>query len=230
MVKLNSKHGINKTKRSIVGRLVHDVPESLSSKPKPSDKPTIKLSEENIETPIIHDNPIPGTTVLGMDLDDNELFDKPKAEDNPKTNNDNKKQEKPKTKEKPNPKSDGKKETNTPSKVLFPSEKLKKETTPKYAKLVLVRKLDGEIVKISKKDFIIGKSKYSDYQVTKNNTVSRSHIVAHKHKDGSLTIEDNNSKNGTFIDGERLKANEEIKLKDGMSLRLSDEIFDVKKA
>lgn len=123
--------------------------------------------------------------------------------------------EEPKVEEKPKPKPKPKKQD--------------KPKTPRYAKLVLVRKLDGEVVKISKKEFVIGKSKYSDYQVTKNNTVSRSHVIAHKQSDGSLTIEDNDSKNGTFLDGERLEPHEEVKLKDGMSLRLSDEIFEVKK-
>ena len=76
---------------------------------------------------------------------------------------------------------------------------------------------------------LLWKSKYSDYQITKNNTVSRSHIIAHKLSDGSLTVEDNDSKNGTFLDGERLEAHKEIKLKKGQTLRLSDEVFEVSK-
>ena len=198
MAKVNAKHAKPKEKKSIVGRLIHDVPDSLLNKPKPSDTPTKILEVEEIETPVVSGDPNPGTTVLGMDFDEPEVVEEPKVEEKPE----------------PKPK---------------PVEK-KQEKAPRYAKLVLVRKLDGEVVKISKKDFVIGKSKYSDYQVTKNNTVSRSHVVAHKQNDGSLTIEDNESKNGTFLDGERLEPHEEVKLKDGMSLRLSDEIFEVQKA
>ena len=198
MAKVNAKHAKPKEKKSIVGRLIHDVPDSLLNKPKPSDTPTKILEVEEIETPVVSGDPNPGTTVLGMDFDEPEVVEEPKVEEKPE----------------PKPK---------------PVEK-KQEKAPRYAKLVLVRKLDGEVVKISKKDFVIGKSKYSDYQVTKNNTVSRSHVVAHKRNDGSLTIEDNESKNGTFLDGERLEPHEEVKLKDGMSLRLSDEIFEVQKA
>lgn len=202
MAKVNAKHAKPKEKKSIVGRLIHEVPDSLLNKPKPSDTPTQVLEPEAIETPVVNGDPNPGTTVLGMSFDEPEVIDEPKVEEKPKA--------KPKSKPKPVAKKPAK--------------------TPRYAKLVLVRKLDGEVVKISKKDFVIGKSKYSDYQVTKNNTVSRSHVVAHKQNDGSLTIEDNESKNGTFLDGERLEPHEEVKLKDGMSLRLSDEIFEVQKA
>ena len=202
MAKVNAKHAKPKEKKSIVGRLIHDVPDSLLNKPKPSDTPTQVLEPEAIETPVVSGDPNPGTTVLGMSFDEPEVVEEPKVEEKPKA--------KPKSKPKP--------ATKKPVKA------------PRYAKLVLVRKLDGEVVKISKKDFVIGKSKYSDYQVTKNNTVSRSHVVAHKQNDGSLTIEDNDSKNGTFLDGERLESHEEVKLKDGMSLRLSDEIFEVQKA
>ena len=202
MAKVNAKHAKPKEKKSIVGRLIHDVPDSLLNKPKPSDTPTQVLEPEVIETPVVSGDPNPGTTVLGMSFDEPELVEEPKVEEKPK----------PKQKSKPKP------VAKKPAKA------------PRYAKLVLVRKMDGEVVKISKKDFVIGKSKYSDYQVTKNNTVSRSHVVAHKKSDGSLTIEDNDSKNGTFIDGERLEPHEEMKLKDGMSLRMSNEVFEVQKA
>ena len=200
MLKINAKHAKPKVKKSIAGRIIHDVPDSLLNKPKPSDTPTQVLEPEEIETPVVSENPNPGTTVLGMGFDEPEIVEEPKVEEE--------------TKPKPKPKPAAKKQPKV----------------PRYAKLVLVRKLDGEVVKISKKDFVIGKSKYSDYQVTKNNTVSRSHIVAHKQNDGTLTIEDNDSKNGTFLDGERLEPHEEVRLEEGMSLRLSDEIFEVRLA
>lgn len=139
---------------------------------------------------------------------------------------------KPKISGKPKSKSKVATKSKATSKVSSGTKTTKssKPRTPRYAKFVLVRKLDDEVIKISKKDFVIGKSKYSDYQVTKNNTVSRSHVVAHKHADGSLTVEDNDSKNGTFLDGERLEAHQEVVLSGGMSLRLSDEIFVVREA
>lgn len=226
MAKVNAKHAKPKEKKSIVGRLIHDVPDSLLNKPKPSDTPTKVLELDVIEAPVIHDDPNPGTTVLGMDFDEPEAEEVVSPAQRPKV--EEPEVEEPKSKE---PKVEEPKAEDAPKPESKPKTAKKKQAkAPRYAELVLVRKLDGEVVKISKKDFVIGKSKYSDYQVTKNNTVSRSHVVAHKQTDGSLTIEDNDSKNGTFIDGERLEPHEEVKLKDGLSLRMSDEIFEVRKA
>ena len=93
--------------------------------------------------------------------------------------------------------------------------------------LFLIRKSNGEKIVINKDKFVIGKSKFSDYQVRGNSTVSRSHIIVTCQSDGSLIIEDNNSKNGTFVDGIRVGPHERFKLEAGQSLRLSDEIFDI---
>lgn len=202
MAKVQAKHAKPKTIKSLEGRTINDAPKSLLDRPQPSDDPTVILEEEIVKPNVnVDDNP--GTTVLGMD---NEASEAPEVEEKPV------KKEKPKA-----------------AKPKKPAAQ-KKTTTPRTSKLVLVRKFNGEVVKITKRDFVIGKSKYSDYQVTKNNTVSRSHVIAHKQTDGSLTVEDNGSKNGTFVDGERLESGKEVKLKAGQSLRLSDEIFDVQKA
>lgn len=216
----NSKTTIDE-KKTLNGRIVHDVPMSLLNKPKPSDKPTKKLddnqncvsqSEEqnfNAEDQVMDSASTPGTTVLGLDMEDfssdNELNEPQKLED-----------AKPEKVVVEKPKTAAKSES-------------QKKRAPRNANLFLVRKLNGDEVKITKKDFIIGKSKYSDFQVKGNNTVSRSHIIAHKQMDGSLTIEDNDSKNGTFIDEKQIAAHEEIELHEGQVVRISDEVFEVKK-
>lgn len=107
-----------------------------------------------------------------------------------------------------------------------------KFTKPKVkdSNLLLVRSSNGEIIRIINDNFVIGKSKYTNYQVTGNNTVSRRHILIHKKNNGNLYIEDNDSKNGTFLDGQRLKAHQKKQLVAGQSLRLSDEVFEVREA
>lgn len=242
------------------GREIHNVPVSLTNKPQPSDKPTkvldenldfddqkVKINVQEPEPQSLIDNNLnddfldtPGTTVLGLDMDDEPIFQN--TDDNklhkPDTKNKiNQKIEKVEKsddteerqkKEKAKPKhASANKGLTTKSKVQNVSKTKKK--VPRYSKYVIVRRFNGEEIKISKKDFVIGKSKYSDYQLRGNNTVSRSHIIAHKHSDGSLTLEDNDSKNGTFLDEKKLEAHEEIKVKDGQSLRMSDELFSIRK-
>lgn len=104
----------------------------------------------------------------------------------------------------------------------------KKTTKKKKTECKLIRLSNKETVVISKDGFVVGKSKYSDYQVTKNNTISRSHAIIHILDDGTFTIEDNDSKNGTCVDGVYLKAHEQIEIKDDQTIKLSDEVFRVK--
>lgn len=108
---------------------------------------------------------------------------------------------------------------------------VKKPTAKKAKKKIeckLVRLSNKETVEITKDGFIVGKSKHSDYQIMKNNTVSRSHAIFHILDNGNFAIEDNDSKNGTCVDGVYLKAHEQKELKDDQTIRLSDEVFRVK--
>ena len=82
----------------------------------------------------------------------------------------------------------------------------------------------GERVRIQGKRFVVGKSKYSNYQVRNTTTVSRSHALFHCEEDGCW-IEDDNSRNGTFVNGERLAPGVRKRLSDGDSVRMSDEMF-----
>lgn len=265
---------INNVASGINGREVHEIPDSLLNKPKPSDKPTVILdsdaidvneSSEKVESVENNFDPAatPGTTVLGMDdfFDSDEpeqqdlLVDNSKNEEKPSSPKHEKKAEsstlknnvsdnniedkvkdspkKVSSKQKENESSKDKK-AKTSSKTKKPSKKVKKNSDVnkepaniKTTQLYLVRKVDGDVIKITKDKFVIGKSKYSDYQVTQNNTVSRSHAIVHI-VDGKYYIEDNSSKNGTFIDGARIQANIKNELEVGQSVRMSDEIFEVK--
>ena len=74
------------------------------------------------------------------------------------------------------------------------------------------------------KRFVVGKSKYSTYQVRNTTTVSRSHALFHCEED-ACWVEDDNSRNGTFVNGERLAPNVRKRLEDGDAVRMSDEMF-----
>lgn len=266
----------NKAMLGIRGREVHEIPNSLRNKPKPSDKPT-KILGDFAEGANLDFADTPGTTVLGMD----DFFGSTglDGEDNVEENSSTKEKQVKKVvsekavKDKPHSKKTKSKKTikdniSAIKEALPASKKLssvsnkknvksaKKQASKKIekpvvdepttviaedeiseqipneqpAKFYLVRKIDGEVVKIAKDNFVVGKSKYSDYQVTRNNTVSRSHVIIHKTADGNLLLEDNGSKNGTFVDGARIDAHKKVELSAGQSVRMSDEIFEVKKA
>ena len=252
MPRINAKHVKKKKIKSIAGRKILDAPNSLIDKTKPSDTPTKILQDKEIEVPVVNFDPNPDTTVLGMDFEEdfteNANHDSLQDSLTSEVKNDYENQSSFENQNNPKNEEISEKSSNTDVQNISHSPKtannikIKNSSNPsnspkfssaripKYSKFALIRKSDGEVIKITKADFVIGKSKYSDYQVTKNNTVSRSHVIAHKQLDGGLSIEDNNSKNGTFVDGEKLEPYEQVFLQEGMSIRLSDEIFEVKKA
>lgn len=82
----------------------------------------------------------------------------------------------------------------------------------------------GERVELRGRRFVVGKSKHSTFQVTNTNTVSRSHAVFCA-AGGTCTVEDDDSRNGTFVNGERLAAHEPRELVDGDTVRMSDVDF-----
>ena len=68
-----------------------------------------------------------------------------------------------------------------------------------------VRKSTGEIINITKPEFIIGKSKTkADYAIENNSAISREHCIVIQ-RDGVNYIKDNNSTNHTYVNGVELQ-------------------------
>ena len=89
----------------------------------------------------------------------------------------------------------------------------------------LVRKKTGEIINITKPEFVIGKSKTkADYTIDNNSAVSREHCVIIQ-KDGVNYIKDNNSTNHTYFNGVELQPGKEVLLKHKTEICLGDEEF-----
>ena len=88
-----------------------------------------------------------------------------------------------------------------------------------------VRKSTGEIINITKPEFIIGKSKTkADYAIENNSAISREHCIVIQH-DGVNYIKDNNSTNHTYVNGVELQPGKEVLLKHKTEVRLGDEEF-----
>ena len=88
-----------------------------------------------------------------------------------------------------------------------------------------VRERTGERFFITKPEFKIGKSRlHADYAIDGNTAISRIHCLVVQ-KNGVNYIKDNASTNGTFVDENKVNAGEEVLLKDGVTVRLGDELF-----
>ena len=89
----------------------------------------------------------------------------------------------------------------------------------------LHREINNEDIIINKPVFRLGKEKsYVDYFISENNTISRSHadIVT---RCGNYFIIDLNSKNKTYVNGEKLSPQSETAIRNGDCIRLSNEEF-----
>lgn len=89
----------------------------------------------------------------------------------------------------------------------------------------LIREKNREKIPIDKPSFRIGKErKYSDYFVSDNNAVSRSHadIITREKR---YYIIDRNSTNRTYIDGRAIPAEREIEIFPNTRIRLANENF-----
>ena len=83
----------------------------------------------------------------------------------------------------------------------------------------------GERISLDKAEFKIGhKARLVDYAITDNSAISRVHCVITK-RNGVCFISDNKSTNGTFVNGEELKAGEEKFLTNNAIVILGDEEF-----
>ena len=95
----------------------------------------------------------------------------------------------------------------------------------------MTRLRTGETFEVRGRRFVVGKSKHSSFQVRDTTTVSRSHAIFSVQGD-VCTITDDDSRNGTFVNGQRLEAGGTMELEDGDTVRMSDVdfVFEVEPA
>lgn len=89
----------------------------------------------------------------------------------------------------------------------------------------LTRQVTGEKIELGKPSFVLGKNpEKSDYAVAGNTNISRIHAVITT-RNGRYYVMDQNSTNGTFINGRIIKAGQEIEILPGDCLMLANEEF-----
>ncbi len=89
----------------------------------------------------------------------------------------------------------------------------------------LLRVKSNEKIYIDKPEFTIGKSSTSvDYTVHDNTAVSRIHCIINR-ENGVSYIKDNDSTNGTYLNGRNIKGEDKIFLTNNAKLILGDEEF-----
>ena len=89
----------------------------------------------------------------------------------------------------------------------------------------LTRQVTGEKIELGKPSFVLGKNpEKSDYAVADNTNISRVHAVITM-RNGSYYVMDQNSTNGTFINGRIIKAGQETEILPGDCLMLANEEF-----
>lgn len=89
----------------------------------------------------------------------------------------------------------------------------------------LTRQVTGEKIELGKPSFVLGKNpEKSDYAVTDNTNISRVHAVITM-RNGRYYVMDQNSTNGTFINGRIIKAGQETEILPGDCLMLANEEF-----
>lgn len=94
---------------------------------------------------------------------------------------------------------------------------------------VLVRSSNNEKITISTAEFTIGRERNKvDYCVGGNTNISRVH-ARFLVRNGATYIVDNNAANGTFVNGVKARAGQEIELKKGDKIVLADEKFEFNK-
>ncbi|MCD7799711.1 MAG: FHA domain-containing protein [Ruminococcus sp.] len=91
---------------------------------------------------------------------------------------------------------------------------------PKIAKIV--RTKDNSAMIINKQYFIIGKSSATDFTISDNKTISRSHATI-IHQNNEYFISDNGSSNGTWVNNNKVEKLEKIKLNNRDIITLSSE-------
>lgn len=92
----------------------------------------------------------------------------------------------------------------------------------------LIRKRNGEKILIQKPVFRVGRdSDFNDYAIIENRFVGHGHchILC---RGGEYFVVDDNSKNGTLVNGTPIVPGEEVKIKHGDVICLADEEFEFK--
>lgn len=94
-----------------------------------------------------------------------------------------------------------------------------------YHFVSLTRQVTGEKIELGKPSFVLGKNpEKSDYAVADNTNISRVHAVITT-RNGRYYVMDQNSTNGTFINGRIIKAGQETEILPGDCLMLANEEF-----
>jgi len=89
----------------------------------------------------------------------------------------------------------------------------------------LTRQVTGEKIELGKPSFVLGKNpEKSDYAVADNTNISRVHAVITM-RNGRYYVMNQNSTNGTFINGRIIKAGQETEILPGDCLMLANEEF-----
>ena len=89
----------------------------------------------------------------------------------------------------------------------------------------LLRTATNEKIYINKPEFAIGRSATkADYTVTDNSDVSRIHCIIER-KNGVSYIKDNQSTNGTYVNGKNIAGQENVFLTNNTKVSLGDEEF-----
>ena len=90
----------------------------------------------------------------------------------------------------------------------------------------LIRLKNNEKINVDKPSFRIGKEKsFVDYFIGDNSAISRSHanIIS---RDGEYFVVDTNSMNHTYVNGQMIQSNAEMKIDHGMKIRFANEDFE----
>lgn len=89
----------------------------------------------------------------------------------------------------------------------------------------LIRKQNGAVYKIDQEKAMVGSGSSANICIFDNKAISRSHAVIIR-VDKNYYIEDNQSRNGSFVNGKRLQPGVREPIYDGMTLRFANEDFD----
>lgn len=92
------------------------------------------------------------------------------------------------------------------------------------AEVWLIREKTGERLPVARSGAVIGSGSTADCRILGNKAVSRAHAVL-RIQDGVCSITDNNSSNGTWVDGVRLIPGSAREIADNTRIRLADEDF-----
>lgn len=109
------------------------------------------------------------------------------------------------------------------SQPVFQNQPTNREIESEYY-LYLIRSLNGEKITIDVTPFTIGKDGTNMDFVLNNDSVSRHHATI-IYENGNYFIMDNNSTNGTVIEGIRLQADEKGEIGNGYIISLGNESF-----